>query len=439
MVNAITKTAPAGQTSILVSIWDAQSASWTIQAGGKSHQDRLMIQRAPGKMGIGVGAFTIPALPISIIYAPPKDSLNKSTATYSQGQTVGTTITTSFGTDKGSTNPNLQTSYAAAGAFMNLLSLVGTAAGLGGEDKLSKAVSAISTEFGKFTSTGTVDNSETKDDKITFSQTTTDSFSTNPVAGGPGTGDVMIFARGIQMAWASNGAELQLIPLAFATVEVPVGALKNNPGQSKLTQADVQLLLSFDPFATGGPDAAVPSDRFQFQETLEYGDGTGFTHSLTVTRGSSTTTTDKTVTTNTDQWDAGPLFQLMGLGGKDTTSITAGNATGHDVSNSIGASVNLTSGATDYFVVNIYYDAVFGTFAFQQEAPATQDRLTGSGSAAGQPVTLTSGKKIFRTVTGKDGKFTFRSRGVPAGPAMLAIGNQPPKPATVPAMADKAS
>lgn len=435
-VNGVTATASAGQQSVSVDIWDSQSATWNIQAGAQSHHDSLRIQRPVGLLGVGVGAFTIPVLPISIIYAPPKDSAGRSTATYSEGDTYGTSFETTFGTDTSSTSATMQTSYAAPSFIGNMLSQLGTALGLAGTGAAgaAKAVSTIASEFGKVTSTETTDNSETTDDKLTFTETTSNGFGTTAAAGGPGSGDVIVFARGIQMMWVSFGDELRLVPIGFDTVEVSVSALRNNPAQSQIKPADLDFLLSFDPLAAGGPDADLPANRFQFQQHIEYGGGAVFTGSLSVTRGSSTTVTDKTVTTDTSQWDAGPLFQLIGLGGKTSTSITSSSASGTNVSNTIGASFNLQSGPTDYFVINIYYDTVFGTFAFQQETPTTTSRFAGSGTGAGQPVTLTAGGKTFHAVTNQNGAFEFRSRTIPAGAATLRIGTEPPKQVVIAAM-----
>src|SRR5262245_34912482 len=48
-VGGFTTAAPAGQTSLSVSIWDRTIAPWTINAGASSYGDALMIQR-PGAL-----------------------------------------------------------------------------------------------------------------------------------------------------------------------------------------------------------------------------------------------------------------------------------------------------------------------------------------------------------------------------------------------------
>ena len=64
---------PAGQSSITVNIWDLTIINWSIQFGSMSHADRQIIQRSADKI-VGAGAFTIPALPLAIVYAPPADT-----------------------------------------------------------------------------------------------------------------------------------------------------------------------------------------------------------------------------------------------------------------------------------------------------------------------------------------------------------------------------
>src|SRR5207237_6183074 len=102
-----------------------------------------------------------------------------------------------------------------------------------------------------------------------------------------------------------------------------------------ISQADAQLLLSFDPFAAGGAQAGLPADRFTFQETWEYGFGASLSHQVSVTRDTKTQTTEKSYTTSTAGWDPGPIFLMLGLGEKDQTTITVGNATGSDVSSTV--------------------------------------------------------------------------------------------------------
>ena len=438
-VNGLVVNAPATQTTIQVAIWDSLEAAWTIQAGSKSHTDKLRVQRPAGVVGAGVGAFTIPVLPVTIVYAPPADSTGDSVATYTQGQTVGTTVTTSFGQDSSKTVPNLSTDYGNAQALKGILDTMGQALGLSKKtEDIAKIVTDISTQIGQFTSTTQTGISDLTESTLTLTQTTSDAISANAKAGGTGEGDVLHFFKNVRMAWAFLNGRLRLSPLGAQEVFVTTAGLKNNPGKVGISQADAQLLLNFDPFVAGGPEAGLPADRYTFVETWEYGFGVTLNHTASTTRDTKSQTTHKTYTTDTTGWDPGPIFLLLGLGEKNQTTVTVSNATGSDVSQSVTMSATLASGQQDYFVVSIWYDTVFGTFAFQQTKPVSANRFQGTGASPGQLVTLKAGGSVFRTVADKNGHFVFRARSVPAGAATLTVGSQPPRQVTVPPLTQSA-
>jgi len=438
----VTANAASGQTTLTVGVWDAAIVGWTIQAGGKSYQDSLRIQRPDGPADFGVGGFTIPILPVTIVYAPPIDSLNKSAASYLQGNTVGTTVTTSLQTDSSNTTPDGQAEYSGLGDFVDglntvsqFLSLLPTAAGAGaGYAAGSKIFSAISSELGKFSAnitTGFTDLSETQ---MTVSQTTTDSMTTLPGAGGPGVGDLFHCYKDVRVAWYLLNGQFKLLPLGFVDLFFPIGSLETNIASLGISAADAQLLSALDPFVAGGPQADLPADRYSWLETWEYAFGAVLSNQIPATRDTKDTTTTKSYTTTTTEWDPGPIFQLLGFGGKTSTTVTLSNATGNDVSSTVVANASLVAGPQDHFVVSIYYDSLFGTFAFQQNPLSPLPRLQGTNATAGEQVTLTSGGKTFRAVADQDAKFAFWMPTLPAGPAMLAMANQPPSQVMVPSM-----
>jgi excinuclease ABC subunit C len=75
--------------------WDVvQSGSdLTVTINGASQFLHIMILRPPV---LGVGAFTIPALPITLIYAPPQGKQNKNTASYTDTFTLTRALTSSM-------------------------------------------------------------------------------------------------------------------------------------------------------------------------------------------------------------------------------------------------------------------------------------------------------------------------------------------------------
>jgi hypothetical protein len=145
---------------------------------------------------------------------------------------------------------------------------------------------------------------------------------------------------------------------------------------------------------------------------------------VTTTRETKSQTTHREYTSDTLSWDPGPIFKLLGFGNKDTTTVTITNATGDSVSSTVTVDANLVSGKQDYVVVRIWYDNLFGTFAFEQVAAEATPKLTGQGSQAAQEVVLEVDGMVFRTFTDQNGKFRFRAPGIPSGPATLTVGDR---------------
>lgn len=412
----VTLTASAGQTSLLVNVWDAAIVGWTLTAGGFTVTDSLRIQRPAGPPAAALGAFTIPVLPVTIVYAPPADSLGTSTATYTTAETVGTSVDVGFSNETSSTVPVRATGFVGE--------LQGFTGGLTAEAAVLQAAGAASVasvfttvvgQLGQVTSTHQDTVSDGTDTTFTVSQSTTDTAGTSTAGGGPGDGDVLHFYKDLRMVWAYVDGDLRLCPLDQTDVFVTARGLRDNPGDTKLTAADAAALLALDPFVPSPTAATLAADRFTLLERLEYGHGASIVKKLDFTRDTKQQVTHKQVSTDSTTWDAGPILKALGVGGTTTASFTLTNATGTDVSETVTATANLASGANDYFVVNVWYDSLFGTFAFQPLPPAAEPRIAGTGATPGQEVILEAGGLQFRSVAGPDGSYQFRAPGIPVG------------------------
>ena len=75
---------------------------------------------------------------------------------------------------------------------------------------------------------------------------------------------------------------------------------------------------------------------------------------------------------------------------------------------------NLVSGPNDHFVVTIWYDQLFGTWAFQQGQAASAAILSGSGAQPGQVVKLKAGNRTYVTVVDGKGHYAFKAKSIPA-------------------------
>ena len=250
---------------------------------------------------------------------------------------------------------------------------------------------------------------------ITVTTMTSTDIGTTAHAGGPGVGDAIYFFQNILMAWGYYQGGLRLCPFGYTNVLEPVSEIKNDPAALGLSAAAAASLLALDPFVAGGPGATPPSDRFQFYETWNYGGGVELTPTLTFTRDTKETDTTTNYTVDTSAWNAGPILQEFGIGGTTQTTVKLSNAIGSEVSSTITATATLASGPTDQFVVAIWDDQVFGTYAFQQLPPASKPLLQGTGAKPGEIITLVAGGKRFNTVADSSGEYAFFAPTIPTG------------------------
>jgi hypothetical protein len=254
---------------------------------------------------------------------------------------------------------------------------------------------------------------------MTVTQSTTDTAGTTAAGGGPGDGDVLHFYKDVRMVWAYVDGRLRLCPIDAVEVLTTVAGLRTDP--HGLAAPDATELLALDPFGTDAKAAVLPSDRFQLLQHLEYSNGATLVRTITTTRDTKTQSTHREVTTDSQRWDAGPILTALGVGGGTSNSVTMTNATGNDVSATVTITLQLVSGPDDHFVVDVYLDTLFGTFAIQPRKPSPTARISGQGRAPGEIVLLEAGGQEFRAAVGPDGTFSFRAPGIPDGPMTVSF------------------
>lgn len=427
-VNGRTIAVPAGQATVSVSIWDLDHAAWTIQAGAGSHHDSLRIQR-PGLIP-AAGGFTIPVIPVSIVYAPPADSLKLSTGSYGTGDTVGTTTSYELVTDTSQTVPTTIPQFAGPSILKGSLDLIAKVLGDTGPGKV---LGGIADQIGTLSSSTTTGELQSHASQITVTETSSTTFTTNTAGGGPGAGDEIAYLKDVLVVWMYYEGQLQLVPVSATRVAVTAQHLKGNP--EGVSADDQARLLALDPFVAGGPFAALPGGRFIVPDGVsphvEYGGGLTIDHKYSVSRSTTTTTTDKQYRTTTASWEPGPVLKMLGMGDKTEVTVSQTNATGDQVSSTVTLDANLAAGPDDYFAVNIWFDQLFGTWAFQQVPVAPTPILSGDGARPGEAVLLQSGSQTFLTVADKAGRYTFRNSTIPKGPARLTVGGKAPRAVTV--------
>jgi hypothetical protein len=431
-------------TTVDVDVGPASSVDWKISVGVRSYHDTLQIDRPPQ---IGIGAFVVPVLPIGLVYEPPPDQSKKNQALYSSTQSVSTQIKLSFTNGTTSSNDGDFLTFANATALLKSISDTLSAfqkannpATTGGAltwvAAAAAAASLISSLIGSTTNSNSLDDQVTANRSLTVKTTTADTISTGAAndvnAGGPGVGDQFYVLRNAKLMWVVRDRQLHLTLLGFdREATIGVAPLKAGGAAIGLDAATAGALLALDPFVAGGPTVVPPSNRFVLVKTCEIDQAPG-RHDFSLTTSSETdnSTADVTTSVKTTQEREGWLgFLGIGPGANTTTKTTISNSrTVETVSNNTQVgTVSLFSTATEpSYAVEIYQDAVFGSFAFRLAPPLTATaRVAGTTvDATGKPrgrveVTLLSGGRTYETLSDASGNFQFRSPGI--APGMIEI------------------
>ena len=109
--------------------------------------------------------------------------------------------------------------------------------------------------------------------------------------------------------------------------------------------------------------------------------------------------------------------------------ITASSSQEFHSSRKAEATAHFYAGSREIYTVAIYYDRIFGTFAFKKVFPLKTDIVSGVALAAdGRPmerqlVTLTVGGRKFSTRTDSEGRYSFRSSTIGGGDGRIEAGD----------------
>jgi hypothetical protein len=431
-----------GQSSVTVNIWDTTAAPWSIFSGNVSYTDRLMIQRAPNQI-VGAGAFTIPALPLSIVYAPPADAAKLSKASYQESASIGTTSSFQWTNDSNTSSPWFM-SQTLSGlkdlqSILNGLSAV-FSHGNATDKEIGQTFDQISKGIGTISGTETIGTVSQDGFSLTITESKTQTIFAETKAGGPGAGDAIHYLRDAKFIWLMSGGQFRIALMGGIYVSLSASYLAanaNNQQATGLPPEVVQQLLAINPFVAGGSMVQLPSGRFedidsQVQGPFEYGGGQTLTGSYTKTFTTTETRSHSDYTVHSQDFNAGWLAQLFGQGSAGLkTTLTFTQAAGTTTTSTQSINWELHSGLSERFVVEVWRDRLFGTFAFRQEPVSSSARLQGVAKGPdGKPLIkqsakLTAGGRTYFTVTDEAGHYAFFARNIPAGQASLSIGNQP--------------
>jgi hypothetical protein len=373
-VNGVSVSAPIGQPYVEASAFMATSASWSLHAGGHGISDAQGIARPEM---LGVGAFTIPVLPVSIVYEPPQDSahLNSASITLSQQYTTIQKVSSS---SSSSTSSSPDARFDTIAGFESAVGDVASILHAGSfawdpADKIGTALDGLPKVLGSISTTDTQGTTATTTHTLEVTDTSTLSTVTEAHIG-PGQGDVFVYYNDVKLAWVYNNGTITLTLLGHGALTVtPVENLLNDlssalHGGATLSGLDaptLQSLLNLDPFTSGG---TLPANRFGFFQTYNpigpASVGESLSETITTTDESASSSVSTEVVDSSSGW-----LSAIGLGvtsdGTTTTSLTTGSAGTTSASSAVAATLTLHAAAGESYSMDVYYDRIFGTFAFK--------------------------------------------------------------------------
>lgn len=365
-INGVTTTSSGSTISFNPGV--VQRVNWTLSAGAYTRSDSLNLSYPV----VGVGAFTVSALPITLAYEPPMNlaRTNRATLNFRQEMTVINTVTNS--------TTSSRASFAGQGLFRDLLN---RAQPRFSSPEVRGAITVINGILGSATSTtttGTTVNSDSSLGLTHFSDTT---YSTNALLG-PGLGDVVVFYKNARLAWVLVDGKVSLTLLDRGhLMMVTVDLLRNELATARagypapvtgLDATSLEALIRLDPLATtritAGDDtnlgATLAAPRFRQGQSLTI-NGVSFTQTVGHTITQVDTTTTQSTTSTVTECHRGWL-SMLGIGetrnGTYTTTTTLGTSRTESVSSTASAQYSLQAAANEAYTLDVYYDTLFGSF-----------------------------------------------------------------------------
>jgi hypothetical protein len=419
-----------------VNAGQASTVEFTLKSGTKSFTGYLLIVRPPV---IGVGAFTVPAIPLTIVYAPPLGQLRKNTNSFSITSSSGTTLNMSVSQDNSTTTPTdfVQSNVTDANSLQSAVSQIPGLSEIPVGKALAAEIGILNQITGSISGNTTQGVTTTQNHSLTVNFQSTDSFPTQDISGGPGLDDTFVFLKNAQFMWVARNGRLSVSLIKAILAVQPASDLlqhKDSPQEFiGLDSKTIKSLLALDPFTA--PYVNVPYSpalvtsnglllpagwippRWRNIGEDELGSAAIFSNTYSVQQSDTTTTTNY----STEVLDAkAGMLSFMATGPdvtqtqstKTTATFSASTTVTSGLIQTTTASFSFASG--EQLDLMAYYDVVFGTFAFVPQASAPQALYAGL-AAPGQLVVLQIGGQAHITRTDAQGRYAFHSRNITPG------------------------
>jgi hypothetical protein len=365
--------ARAGRTSVSIDVGRLRAVKWTIRSGTKLHRDELTIKRP---RIIGAGAFTIPALPVALVYDPPQDPARSNSVVYTRTTSVGTTLGLTVRRGTSTTAPAVAPNFSEVGIFRQQLEASAAFADVTGNGKVGTALRTIAGIIGKATRNVTTasDGGSTSRRTYTFTESHSCATDTGVQHLGPGRGDRIAYLRNVRLVWVDNGVGTSVQVLGYESFECPsIDQLLS--GVAGLDLATAATLVALDPFAgPSGAKALLAADpRFLGLPGIGLLPGlvqtATYQQQLLIENGRFETNTRVV----TDDLGAG-LLSIVGLAPSESKQVVstaslssvAESTESTTVTTALQARTLVAGVRTD---LAVFYDRTFGTIAFQDPRP----------------------------------------------------------------------
>jgi hypothetical protein len=449
--NGVSAKSKPGESFVIVEVGAALEVNWTLTVGKATVRNRFRLARPRA----GAGAFTIPAMPILVLYEPPMDEAARNYAEYTVSKAIGTsihmTLKDSLSIEKPGTpaqfqtDADIKTGLEQTGKYLAEIPTPYTKA-IGG------ILSLIAGGMGNITQTTTKGRQVTHDHGLELRATSTNNLKT-AARKGPGQGDLILYLRNVKLGWmvtqmVGSQTSVKLVMLGYekeTTVDVltlkselkTIGTSKTKLGPiTGLDSETIREMLQLDPFAVS-PDANLEDfgDRFQFFAAPECLSSCNRSIELKLESTETNMTENVEFSTTLTDYTEGSMGNVEAdyvNGGfingshKKIASMTLGNLKQNLKAGTVIALLQMFAGEADKYAIVIYYDTAFGTFAFKREKVG-ESKYEGIATLNGLPlanhvVSLHVGGKVYKVRSDSSGHYSFRYTSIPAGAAMVRFG-----------------
>jgi hypothetical protein len=359
----------AGRPSIAIDIGRIRSANWTISSGTKKHLDELTIRRPTI---IGGGAFTIPALPVAVVYDPPQNPAQTNSVVYTRTLSIGTTLGLSVRNSTSTTAPAVNPTFSAEESFQNTVNALKSLASAAGHKTIAAAFGKIGEAVGNAERNVTTASDSLSTSRRTYSFVEARGCTLRPTVPhvGPGHTDMIDYLRDARVVWVDDGTSTRLLVLGTGPEEcATIDELRS--GVTGLPPAAVAGLLVLDPF-TGSLGAETPLGLNPRYSGLT---GIGLLPDILVTatytqqllvENTHVETSTKIVT---DQLSPG-FLSIIGVGPSASQQVSSTLSISNTAESTEATTVSTALTATTLVEglrteLAVFYDRVFGTIAFQ--------------------------------------------------------------------------